>query len=88
MVKQDIVRRVAEQKGITKVKAEIAVDLGFLWSSREKVVLAEIHGPAPKFLFRLVKLFGSNPVKRFVLPSNPHFGSDAAAIPYQASSAN
>ena len=26
MVKQDIVSRVAEQKGITKVKAEVAVD--------------------------------------------------------------
>lgn len=29
MVKQDIVSRVAEQKGITKVKAEIAVDAFF-----------------------------------------------------------
>lgn len=29
MVKQDIVKRVAEQKGITKVKAEIAVDAFF-----------------------------------------------------------
>ena len=29
MVKQDIVGRVAEQKGITKVKAEIAVDAFF-----------------------------------------------------------
>lgn len=29
MVKQDIVARVAEQKGITKVKAEIAVDAFF-----------------------------------------------------------
>jgi DNA-binding protein HU-beta len=29
LVKQDIVARVAEQKGITKVKAEIAVDAFF-----------------------------------------------------------
>lgn len=29
MVKQDIVSRVAEQKGITKVKAEMAVDAFF-----------------------------------------------------------
>ncbi len=29
MVKQDIVARVAEQKGITKVKAEMAVDAFF-----------------------------------------------------------
>ena len=29
MVKQDIVARVAEQKGITKVKAEVAVDAFF-----------------------------------------------------------
>ena len=69
MIKLDIINHVVDQTGITRPKAEMAVDSVFnamknaLRFHREKLRLVETLGLGRKFLFRQEKQFGLSQVK-------------------------
>ena len=78
MIKLDIINEVVNKTGITKTKAELAVetvfgsmkrslancaDSAYSMSGRAKPESGATRAPAPKFPFRRAKLCASNPAR-------------------------